>query len=138
MIVVDTDVCAYFWLRHDTERTRLADEVGRRDGLWAVPPIWVSEFRNVLASSIRFRGMPLDEAQRVASAAEADLLGRIVPVYTPYVLQLVERSGCTAYDCEFVAAAQALGTRLVTGDRALAAAFPETAVTMEDFVGEAG
>ena len=138
MIVVDTDVCAYFWLRHDAERTWLADEVGRRDGLWAVPPIWVSEFRNVLASFIRFRGMPLDEAQRVGGAAEADLLGRVIPVYTPYVLQLVERSGCTAYDCEFVAAAKSLGTRLVTGDRALAAAFPETAVTMEDFVGEAG
>ncbi|MFT5144331.1 MAG: putative nucleic acid-binding protein [Thalassolituus oleivorans] len=136
MTVVDTDVCAYFWLRNDPDRTRLADQVGRKDPAWAVPPVWVSEFRNVLASAIRFRGMPLDEAQRVASAAEADLLGRIVAVYTPTVLQLVERSGCTAYDCEFVAAAQALGVRLVTGDRALAKAFPGTAVTIEDFCAE--
>jgi predicted nucleic acid-binding protein len=41
------------------------------------------------------------------------------------VLELSKASGCTACDCEFVGLAAALGTVLVTEDRALLAAFPK-------------
>jgi len=43
------------------------------------------------------------------------------------VLRLVSRSDCSAYDCEFVAAAQALGVGLVTMDGKLLKAFPKIA-----------
>jgi hypothetical protein len=43
------------------------------------------------------------------------------------VLQLVAFSRCSAYDCEFVAAAQQLQVPLITADRALIAAFPAVA-----------
>jgi len=39
----------------------------------------------------------------------------------------VEASGCSAYDCEFVAAALALQTRLITSDRQLLRTFPTLA-----------
>jgi len=37
---------------------------------------------------------------------------------------LAASSGCSAYDCEFVAAAQQLDAPLVTADRALRKGFP--------------
>jgi predicted nucleic acid-binding protein len=53
-----------------------------------------------------------------------------------HVLRLVDETGHSAYDCEYVALAQRLGVPLVTGDRQLARQFPETAALMETFVGE--
>jgi predicted nucleic acid-binding protein len=50
-------------------------------------------------------------------------------------LQLAAESGCSAYDCEFVALARDLEVPLVTADRQLLAAFPSTAVSPEAFVG---
>lgn len=135
MIVVDTDVLAYWFIRSDSRRADLADSVVEIDRKWFVPPVWASEFRNVLATYMRVREMPLEKARRLALSAEVFIGARIVPVPSDDVLRLVKASDCTAYDCEFVAAAQSLRAKLVTGDRKLAAAFPETVVTMEEFVG---
>ena len=46
------------------------------------------------------------------------------------VLELVRSSDCSAYDCEFVALAMELGTKLVTMDRKLLKAFPKYAFDM--------
>ncbi len=46
------------------------------------------------------------------------------------VLTLVERSDCSAYDCEFVTLAQHLGVKLITMDGKILRAFPETAVAL--------
>jgi plasmid stability protein len=51
------------------------------------------------------------------------------------VLDLVSRSPCTAYDCEFVAVAKGMGIPLVTEDRQVLAAFPGIAVSQRAFVG---
>lgn len=47
------------------------------------------------------------------------------------VLQLASSSGCSAYDCEFVALAKTLNIPLVTADKKNISEFPDTAVTME-------
>jgi len=44
------------------------------------------------------------------------------------VLYLTDYSGMTAYDCEFVAVAQTLEIPLLTYDRRLVKAFPQTAL----------
>ncbi|PYN33217.1 MAG: VapC toxin family PIN domain ribonuclease, partial [Candidatus Rokuibacteriota bacterium] len=44
------------------------------------------------------------------------------------------RSGCAAYDCEFVGLAQDLRVSFVTGDRQILAAFPPTAVSPRAFL----
>jgi predicted nucleic acid-binding protein len=46
------------------------------------------------------------------------------------VLELVRDSDCSAYDCEFIAVAQALDTKLVTMDTKLLKAFPTVAVAL--------
>jgi hypothetical protein len=50
------------------------------------------------------------------------------------VLELVNYSACSAYDCEFVALAQVLGCQLVTSDRQIQVQFPEIAVSPEKFL----
>jgi predicted nucleic acid-binding protein len=52
------------------------------------------------------------------------------------VLRLVARSNCPAYDCEFVALADAERVQLVTVDRQILHEFPEIAISLNKFVRE--
>ena len=58
---------------------------------------------------------------------------REYPVVSHRVVELVVGWGCSGYDCEFVALAEALNTALVTSDRRLLKAFPRIAVAPEAF-----
>ncbi len=59
--------------------------------------------------------------------AEESLAIHDVIVSHEAVLQLVNSSHCSTYDCEFIAAAQQLILSLCTEDRALLDAFPAIA-----------
>lgn len=50
------------------------------------------------------------------------------------VLELVNASSCSAYDCEFVALARDLKVSLVTVDRQILTDFPDTAISLDAFV----
>jgi predicted nucleic acid-binding protein len=104
-----------------------------RDPTWAAPLVWRSEFRNSLAGLIRQRALSLEDAVLIAREAELRMTGHEYGVVTHRVLDLAARSGCTAYDCEFVAVAQDLGVDLVTSDQQMLAAFPSTAVAIDSF-----
>jgi len=47
MIVVDTNIIAYFYL--DGKYTKEAEKLFSYDPQWIVPMLWRSEFRNILA-----------------------------------------------------------------------------------------
>jgi predicted nucleic acid-binding protein len=97
-----------------------------------VPPLWQSEFRNVLAAYIR-RGMKLAEAKQIMQDALETLEKRqIIPPYEK-VLDLVMESDCTAYGCEFVVLAKELGVQLVSADRQLLKQFSDWAISLEEF-----
>lgn len=133
MIVADVNLIAYLWITG--EHTVAAEAVLASDHEWAAPLLWRSEWRNVLAGYLR-RG-ELDRAgvlERVA-AGEALVRGREYLVEAAPVLELVARSPCSAYDCEYVALARQLGVPLVTSDRQVLAAFPGTAVSPGHFLG---
>ena len=131
MIVVDTNVIASLYL--ETERSQAAENALERDPEWVAPVLWRSEFRNVLALQLRLRHLKLPDALRVMEAAEAHLKDHEFAVPSLEVLQLADESGCSAYDCEFVGLARNLAIPLVTLDRRVQAAFPEVAVTLEEF-----
>ena len=116
------------------EDAYLPEQVLRRDPEWVAPALVHSELRNVLATWIRLGRITREEGNGAASRAERLMDGREVAVSTPEVLELAERSGCTAYDCEFVAVPRELDAMLVTSDRQVLSAFPETAVSTEAFV----
>ncbi len=132
MIVVDTNVIAYLML--PGEQTHLAEQVAAADNRWLVPPIWRSEFRNVLTLYLRRGQISLNQARAVMNRAERLLNRSEQRVRSRDVLNLVHASSCSAYDCEFVALAQQLGVRLVTADKRILRDFPETAVSLPQFI----
>ena len=125
MIAVDTNVVAYLLL--PGPHTALVDDLLIQQPEWAAPPLWRSEWRNVLAGYLRRGVLNLDQALALQQQAEHLVIRHEEPVSSQAVLQLVASSRCSAYDCEFVAAAQQLRVPLVTADRAVLLAFPDVA-----------
>lgn len=132
MIVADTSLIACLAIRN--EDAELASAVCAADPVWAAPVLWRSEFRQALTKCVHDAGMSFNEAMRVLQLAEEIVGGREYQVSSDRVLALAARSGCTGYDCEYVALAQDLGVPLVTADPQVLKAFPRTAVSMEKFV----
>ena len=131
MIVVDTNAVVHLVL--GGAKTDAARRAFRKDPEWAAPLLWRSEFRNVLTVLVRRRGLALVDALHASREAEDLMDGREFGVETQTVLELAARSGCSAYDCEFVALASELGVQLLTSDGEVLAAFPKTAITVERF-----
>jgi predicted nucleic acid-binding protein len=122
LIAVDTNILAYYAIHGPRNEDALS--LMKADPAWAAPLLWRSEFRNLLAGYLRREGMPKDEALFAMHLASDALQGRQHPVEDEAVLDLVTHSNCSAYDCEFVALANSLGTVLVTEDKALLRSFP--------------
>ncbi len=125
MIVVDTNVLAYLWLPGD--RTAQAERLLRSDPDWNAPLLWRSEFRNVLAGSLRRGDLDLETALRITDEAEGQMHGREFTVPSAQVLTRVASSDCSAYDCEFVVLAEELGVPLFTSDAKLLRSFSAVA-----------
>jgi predicted nucleic acid-binding protein len=132
VIVTDANLIAYFAIRD--ANSELADAVFEADPVWVAPLLWRSELRSALAKYIRHAGMSLEVALRALRSAEEVIGGREYRVASEKVLELIMRSDCSAYDCEYVALAQDLGVPLVTADKQVLRAFPKIAVSMGKFV----
>ena len=132
MIVVDTNIISYFYL--EGEYTKLAEKAFKKDPDWSVPLLWISEFRNVLALYIRKKILTLQDSLQIIGEAESLLEGKEYTINSASVLELVNQSECTSYDCEFVALARVLGVPLVTADKKVLTHFPTTAVRLDQFV----
>lgn len=128
MIVVDSNILAYLYL--PGEHTPAAEALFERDPAWAAPVLWRSEFRNILAGCIRRGSLTFAQACDLQLEAESLLCGAEHEIDSRAVLALVRDSECSAYDCEFVALAVQLDTRLVTMDKQLLRAFPNHAVAL--------
>jgi predicted nucleic acid-binding protein len=122
VIVVDTNVVAYLYL--PSEHTPLAESLLQRDAEWVAPILWRSEFRNILAGYFRRGAVTFDQALALQLEAESLLSGSEFEVGSQDVFELVRGSDCSAYDCEFVALAKRLETKLMTLDRKVLRAFP--------------
>ena len=131
MIVVDTNVIAYLWI--PGLHTSQAESALRKDANWAAPLLWRSEFRNILTGYIRRNQIPFDTAMQLMEEAEDHMRGREYIVSSAHVLNLVRKSPCSAYDCEFVALAEDLEIPLLTTDRKILSAFPSVAVSLGKF-----
>ncbi len=126
MIVVDSNILAYLYLPGD--RTAAAEALLEQDPEWAVPTLWRSEFRNILAGYMRRKTVTFDQACSLQREAESLLAGAEFEVDSSSVLELVRDSDCSADDCEFIALAIKLNTKLVTVDKKLLREFPTRAV----------
>lgn len=134
MIVADTNLIAGATLEHP--RSAAAIDVRGVDVEWVSPPIWESEYRNVLATFVRLAKMTSGEA--FDAWARAEPLVVAVAVDPVHVLTLAFERGLSGYDAEFVALAMDLGVPLVTDDKRLRGACPEVAISPEEFVSRSG
>ncbi|MGB3294049.1 MAG: type II toxin-antitoxin system VapC family toxin [Phormidesmis sp.] len=132
MIVVDTNIIVYLYI--NGEGSHQAEALLSQDSAWVAPILWLSEFRNVLSLYLRKEWMSLNQALSVLKLAEALLGNGQYQVSSVEVMQLASASSCSAYDCEFVALAQQLDINLVTNDRKLLKAFPDTAISLDAYV----
>jgi predicted nucleic acid-binding protein len=104
-----------------------------RDPEWLAPPLWRIEMRNVLATAMRVRKLPLELAVAAFEEAEQLVAEAGFEPTAAESLEVAARGGVSAYDAEFVCVAERLGLQLVTGDRRLARAFPGRAISIEEF-----
>lgn len=134
MIVVDTNVVHYCWVRG--EHTAIAQAVRRRDPDWHVPLLWRSEMRNILTAYLRRGSLSRAQIVAILNAADEALAESEHVIADDLVLDVVADSLLTAYDAEFVALANVLSVPLVTADQAVLRAFPDRTQTMEAFARE--
>ena len=128
MIVVDSNVLAYLYL--PGEYTAAAEALLEQDSDWAAPILWRSEFRNILAGYLRRKAITFEQANSLQREAESLLEGAEFELESLAVLELVRDSDCSAYDCEFIALAIKLDTKLITMDKKLLRAFPKRAIAL--------
>ena len=134
MIVVDTNIIGYLFL--SSERSSQVEKAFKKDAEWTAPLLWRSEFRNVLAQYIRKGILSFEDAVRIMDEAEKLMEGSEYEVVSMDVLRLVEKSSCSAYDCEFVALAKDLEVSIVTVDKQILREFPDIAISLDEYVAD--
>lgn len=132
MIVVDTNIIGYLYLT--SERSAQVEQVFQKDPQWVAPVLWRSEFRNVLALYLQQNLLTLPDALSLIYQAEILMQNGEYEVTSARVLSLAQSSGCSAYDCEFVALSQDLDVPLVTVDKKILREFPDIAILPEVFI----
>ena len=130
MIVVDVNVLAYLLI--PGKFTESAEKWLKDSDQWAAPRLWRSEFRNVLATYIRADLISLADASALYQRAALIIGAEEYEVEAMDVLRLSKESGCSAYDCEYIALAEFLGLKLLTADAKLRKAFPQRTLALSD------
>lgn len=123
MIVADTNVLLYQFTSE--EFGTLSEALLLRDPDWHAPLLWRSEFRNGLATLMRAGVLTLKQSTAYFHEAAEFMKGREHDVDAAKVLDLSAKSGCTAYDCEYIELALRLSAPLYTADKKLIKAFPK-------------
>jgi predicted nucleic acid-binding protein len=131
MIVVDSNLIIYIHVQ--SEWTAQALQALKKDSQWIAPPLWESEFRNVMAGYMRRKILKLEQAKKIMNSALRTMEEREILPPSNLVLELVADSDCSAYDCEYVALAKHLKIKLITNDQKILRNFPDTAVNLEAF-----
>lgn len=131
MIVVDTSVIASLCVPNDMEE--LAYQVLRKDPDWVAPLLWRSEIRNVMSLNLRKNILELSTILLSLQEPEQLMESNSYEVNSTQILQLVQHSNCSSYDCEFVALADDLGVQMVSFDKQICREFSGIAVHLKNF-----
>ena len=132
MIVVDTNIISYLYISGD--RSQQSEDLLSFDFNWVAPILWRSEFRNVLARYLRKNLLNMDEVLLIIQQAEKLLSDHEYEISSAHIMQLVNSSQCSAYDCEFVALAQYLDVPLITSDKKILNKFPDIAIPVNSYI----
>lgn len=130
MIVVDTNVIAYLFIKGNY--TPNAKILLHNDSTWTAPLLWRSEFRNVLALYMRQGFLSVENAYLLMKEAEDFMQQNEYEMNSLRILEIASSSGCSAYDCEFIALAEFLNVKLYTTDKKILNTFPDISVSLKD------
>lgn len=134
MIVADANLIIY--LLRDTPFTPSARAVHAKDDDWVVPALWQAEVLNGLLREVRAGYLSIQNAMQAADYAVELLEKNVRKCDHRPVLQIAEESGLTAYDACYVALARTLNIKMVTEDRKIQQACPDTAISMKAFLNQ--
>lgn len=132
MIAVDTNIISYLYI--PTKFTELAEQLLQKQPQWIAPVLWISEFRNVLTMYLRKSLYEFDDIAMILQEAERLLSDQEYKVSSLSVMNLVSKSDCSPYDCEFVALAELKKTILITQDKKILRNFPKIAFSLESYL----
>ncbi len=132
MIVVDTNIISYLYISGD--HSQQSENLLSSDSNWVAPILWRSEFRSVLTQYLRKNLLNLDEILLIIQQAEKILTDHEYEISSTHIMQLVNRSQCSAYDCEFVALAQYLDVPFITTDKKILREFSDIAKPVNSFL----
>ncbi|MBM3532038.1 MAG: type II toxin-antitoxin system VapC family toxin [Alphaproteobacteria bacterium] len=135
MIVADANLLVALVI--ESPNTALAEAVLRKALRWFAPPVWRSEVANILVNYIRRDALRPDSAYRRWERISKILGDGERATDRIRVFELASASGCSAYDCEYAAVAEALGMPLLTFDRKVLRAFPQIAANPAAFLARA-
>lgn len=124
-MIVDTNVIAYAVLGPEEHRERAWQALAAADSV-VVPGLFFAEYGNVVWQWARRLSPGVAEFLGALDHGEA-LVERVLPTEGLWraAVGLALRHDHAVYDAVFIAAAEQLGTRLLTFDRALLGAFPD-------------
>ena len=128
MIVVDTNVVAYFFI--EGEKTQAARNLWATESSWVVPILLKYEFLNVVATYCHHGGMTLIEAERLLRSVDETLELEFSETDSLECLQLAVENNISAYDAHFISLAKTMGVPLVTADKKLVSIFPQIAMSL--------
>ena len=132
MIVVDTNIISYLYI--SGERSQQAESLLSTDPHWNAPILWRSEFRSVLSQYLRKNILAFNEVLLIIQQSEELLAEKEYEISLAHIMQLVNSSHCSAYDCEFVALAQYLDVPLITADKKILREFPGAAKSLDIYL----
>jgi len=125
MIVVDTNVIAYYLIRG--ERSEIMDRLYEADSHWVAPRLWLDEFTNILCTYERNGQIHSNESLSILSDALSLMEDCSYDIPPERVLAIARRTGCSGYDSQYLALAEDLGLKLYTCDKKILSACPELA-----------
>lgn len=132
MIIVDTNILIYLYIQG--EHTSSVESLAHIDCTWAAPLLWRSEFRNVLALYLRKKVISLTQTLNIINQAEHLMMENEYQPSSETVLDLVNISNCSTYDCEFVSLAKEFDVPLITQDKKILAEFPHYTSQLKHYI----
>ena len=129
MIVVDTNVVVKLVFR--AVESNVVVRLFEAEPTWLAPRLVRSEILSVLSQHGSKAGLSILQAAEAWTVALEAYEDSTLEAEPDRVLRLAAESGCSSYDCEYVAVAEELGCRLATYDRKVIRRFPSIAFTPE-------
>ncbi len=133
MIVVDTNIIAYLFVRND-EFTPITKELYRKDRSWIAPSLWKFEFFNLL-NLYRKRSLLAEEDMKDIYFKSLETVETVDLVDLSFLYNVASTSDLTGYDAQFVALANEKNLSLITEDKRIRNEFSNIAVSIKDFLG---